>query len=102
MKQGFLVVYEFASGTYSGYAPDLPGCISAGGTHKEIRKKMREAVGNHVGLMVARGNEIPNSKAHNIQCPKPAQESDVQHWIVERVEIEVPVSGQAESALASA
>jgi len=58
MKQRFLVVYEFAEGTYSGYAPDLPGCISSGGTHEEIRANMCEAVGNHVGLMITQGNEV--------------------------------------------
>ena len=92
MSLRFLVVYEFANGIYSGYVPDLPGCISAGKTHEEMRKNMLEVVESHVGLLVARGDEIPSSVAHIVQCPKPVQESDVQHWIIERLEIEVPVS----------
>jgi predicted RNase H-like HicB family nuclease len=98
MKQRFLVVYEFAEGTYSGYAPDLPGCISSGGSHEEIRANMCEAVGNHVGLMITQGNEVPISVAHIVRCPKPVRETDVQHWIVERLDIEVPVS-QEESGI---
>jgi predicted RNase H-like HicB family nuclease len=99
MKQKFLVVYEFAGASYSGYVPDLPGCISAGVTHEEMRKNMRDVTEKHVGLMVAQGNEVPSSVAHIVQFPKPMQPSDVQHWIVERLEIEVPVSKQAISAI---
>jgi predicted RNase H-like HicB family nuclease len=99
MKRGFMVVYEFTNGSYSGYVPDLPGCISAGGTHEEIRKNMLEVVETYVGMLVAQGNEVPNSVAHIVQCPKPMQPSDVQHWIVERLEIDVPVSKQEVSAI---
>ena len=102
MKQRFMVVYEFANGTYSGYAPDLPGSIATGETHEEIRTNLREAVDNHVRLLVAQGNEVPSPVAHIVKCPKPVQESDVQHWIVERLKIEVPVSSMAAQKLASA
>lgn len=95
MTREYLVVYEFANGSYSGYAPDLPGCISTGDTHKEIRENMREVLRNHVSLLVAQGNEIPSQVTTVIHCPKPVEESDVKHWIVERLEIEVPVAGRA-------
>ena len=92
MKQRFLVVYEYANGSYSGYAPDLPGCISAGGNHEEMRKNMREAVGKHLELLIEQGKEIPAPGPAIVHCPPSAEETDVQHWIVERLEIEVPIS----------
>jgi predicted RNase H-like HicB family nuclease len=95
MKQQFLVVYEFANGSYSGYAPDLPGCVSAGDTHEKMRKSMRKVVKTHVKLLVAEGNEVPCSVSHTVHCPKPVEETDVKHWIIERLEIEVPVSKHA-------
>jgi predicted RNase H-like HicB family nuclease len=98
MARKYLVVYEFANGSYSGYAPDLPGCISAGGTHGEMRKNMLEAVETYVRMLVAESKEVPSSVAHIVQCPKPMQPSDVQHWIVERLEIEVSASKEAASA----
>jgi predicted RNase H-like HicB family nuclease len=99
MKKKFLVVYEFANGGYSGFAPDLPGCICAGSTHEEMSKNMFEVIDTYVAMLVAQGNEVPNPVAHIVQCPKPMQASDVQHWIVERLEIEVPVSKKAASAI---
>jgi predicted RNase H-like HicB family nuclease len=102
MTREYLVVYEYANGSYSGYAPDLPGCISAGGTHEEMRKNMRETVENHVGSLVAQGNPVPSLVTHTVHCPKPVEETDTQHWIIERMEIEIPVSGKAARELASA
>ena len=102
MRQRLLVVYEFANGKYSGSAPDLPGCISLGGTHEEMRKNMCDVVEHHVGLLVAQGYEVVSSGTHTIHFPKPVQESDVQHWIIERLEIEVPVSSKTGQESASA
>jgi hypothetical protein len=48
--------------------------------------------------MITQGNEVPISVAHIVRCPKPVRETDVQHWIVERLDIEVPVS-QEESGI---
>jgi predicted RNase H-like HicB family nuclease len=101
MKQEYLVVYEFAKGSYSGYAPDLPGCISIGSNHEEMRKNMREAVEAHISSLVENGKEIPSQVTTTIHFKKPVEETDVQHWIIERMEIEVPVSRNAEQKMAS-
>jgi predicted RNase H-like HicB family nuclease len=92
MTREYLVVYELANGSYSGYAPDLPGCITTGNTHEEIRENMRAGVENHVGSLVMQGAEVPSAVVHIIQCPKPVRDTDVQHWIAERMKIEIPVS----------
>jgi predicted RNase H-like HicB family nuclease len=102
MKQKFLVVYEFANGRYSGYLPDLPGCISTGDTPEEMRKNMREAVETHVSLLAEQGNEFPRPVTTTIHFAKPVEETDIQHWRIERLEIETPVARRATNELAGA
>ncbi len=101
MKHGILVVYEFANSSYSGYAPDLPDCISIGSNHEEMRKNMREAVEDHVSSLIEQGNEIPKQVTSTIHFKKPLEETNVQHSIIERLEIEVPVSSKAEQKVVS-
>ena len=52
---------------------------------------MREAVETHISLLVEQGNEIPKQVTSTIYFKKPIEETDVQHWRVERLEIEVPI-----------
>jgi hypothetical protein len=52
---------------------------------------MREAVRNHISLLVEQRNEIPKQVTTTIYFKKPVEETDVQHWIIERMEIKVPV-----------
>ena len=40
----YLVVYERASGNWSAYVPDLPGCVATGKTLDETAETMREAI----------------------------------------------------------
>jgi hypothetical protein len=42
-------------------------------------------------LLVEQGNEIPKQVTSTIYFKKPIEETDVQHWRVERLEIEVPI-----------
>lgn len=44
----YLVVIEKANGNYSGYAPDLPGCVATGTTSEETRRNMEEAIRMHI------------------------------------------------------
>lgn len=48
----FSVVIEKAGNNYSGYVPDLPGCVATGKTRKETENRMIEAISFHIqGLM---------------------------------------------------
>lgn len=48
----FSVVIEKAGNNYSGYVPDLPGCIATGKTRMETENKLVEAISFHIqGLM---------------------------------------------------
>ena len=53
----FLVVIEQATGNYSAYCPDLPGCIATGKTIAEVKRRMGEAIKIHLEGM--REDNIP-------------------------------------------
>lgn len=55
----YTVILERTGTGFSAYAPDLPGCISVGGTREEIMEMMREAMEFHLESMVEDGDEIP-------------------------------------------
>ena len=53
----FLIVVEKATGNYSAYCPDLPGCIATGKTIDEVKQRMAEAIKIHLEGM--REDNIP-------------------------------------------
>ncbi len=55
----YLVVIEGEGDSYSGYAPDLPGCVAAGDTPAEVSELMREAIPLHVESLRAHGEPVP-------------------------------------------
>ncbi len=59
----FLIVIEKADGNYSGYSPDLPGCIATGDTRNQATANMYEAIELHVrGLLE---DDIPVPESHS-------------------------------------
>jgi predicted RNase H-like HicB family nuclease len=45
----FLVVIErAASGNFSAYSPDLPGCVATGATREETQQRMSGAIQLHI------------------------------------------------------
>jgi predicted RNase H-like HicB family nuclease len=55
----YAIVIEKAGGNYSGYVPDLPGCIATGATTEETEQLLREAIEMHVEGMREDGLPIP-------------------------------------------
>ena len=55
----YAVIYEKISTGYSAYAPDLPGCIAAGGTREETERLMREAIEMHLQGLKEDGEPVP-------------------------------------------
>jgi predicted RNase H-like HicB family nuclease len=92
MKKLFLAVYEHGKDGYSGSVPDLPGCVFTAETLQEVQKRMRKAVKVHLRLLVAQAKEIPHPTTTIIEFPRPIDGSEDKHWVVERLEIDVPVS----------
>ena len=55
----YAVVFEKLENNYSGYVPDLPGCISTGASLPEIESNMRDAIKLHLDGIREDGFEPP-------------------------------------------
>ncbi len=55
----YAVVIEQADGNYSGYVPDLPGCVATGATIAEVEAEIRAAIRFHIDGLKADGAAIP-------------------------------------------
>ncbi|MEO8027479.1 MAG: type II toxin-antitoxin system HicB family antitoxin [Bryobacteraceae bacterium] len=55
----YAVVFEKAENNWAAYVPDLPGCISTGGSLAETKRNIREAVEIHLEAMKEVGEPIP-------------------------------------------
>ncbi len=55
----YAVVIEKADGNYSGYVPDLPGCVATGRSPKEVNANLREAIRFHLDGLREDGLPVP-------------------------------------------
>jgi predicted RNase H-like HicB family nuclease len=55
----YAVVIETTGTGYSAYVPDLPGCVSVGGTREEINRNIREAIDLYLDELREQGAPIP-------------------------------------------
>ena len=100
MKQKFLVVYEHGRRNYGGFAPDVLGCVSTGKTLHEMRKMMKEALEAHLDFMASDGDPIPHPETTSIDFSTfDDPEGEVDHYVVEWLEVEMPTSTRTREAL---
>jgi predicted RNase H-like HicB family nuclease len=60
----YLVVVELVDdGTYSSWAPDLPGCVATGETRQECEENMCDAIALHMAGLRDDGTPIPRPTA---------------------------------------
>jgi predicted RNA binding protein YcfA (HicA-like mRNA interferase family)/predicted RNase H-like HicB family nuclease len=59
----YAVVIEKARGNYSGYVPDLPGCVATGKTPAVVRRELRKAIHFHLDGLREDGLSIPRPAA---------------------------------------
>jgi predicted RNase H-like HicB family nuclease len=57
----YAVVIEKASGNYSAYVPDLPGCIATGDTVAEVEAEIRDAIRFHIDGLREDGLPVPEA-----------------------------------------
>lgn len=93
MKHRYLAVYEHRADGYSGYVPDLPGCISTGATLDEMKQRMRETVDALFVALAERDEEAPQPTTTTVHFPHPSEGHGIDHWVVERVEVKVSEFG---------
>ena len=55
----YAVVIEKAEGNFSGYVPDLPGCVATGPTVDAVEQELREAIRLHIAGLVEDGLAVP-------------------------------------------
>ena len=55
----YLVVVEKGGSSYGAYVPDLPGCVAAGETRREVVKLIRDAVKLHIEALRESGQAVP-------------------------------------------
>lgn len=55
----YLVIVETTANGYSAYAPDLPGCVAAADTRRDVVELMREAISVYIGELRAAGESVP-------------------------------------------
>jgi len=55
----YAVVIEKAAGNYSAYVPDLPGCVAAAPTVKDVQKEIQSAIRFHIEGLKADGLPVP-------------------------------------------
>lgn len=61
----YLVVVERSETGYSAYSPDLPGCISTGGSRAEVEANMREAFELHIEGLRMEGYPVPEPSSES-------------------------------------
>ncbi len=59
MKKSYTVVIEWADGNYSGYVPDLPGCVAMGDSPDEVRRKLEAGATIYVSELRKSGASVP-------------------------------------------
>jgi predicted RNase H-like HicB family nuclease len=55
----YLVVVEKGKSSYGAYVPDLPGCVVAADSRREVMKLIREAITLHIQALCESGQPIP-------------------------------------------
>jgi predicted RNase H-like HicB family nuclease len=59
----YAVVIEKAERNYSGYVPDLPGCIATGTTAEDVEREIKAAIAFHIEGLREDGLPVPEPRA---------------------------------------
>lgn len=60
---GYAVIIEGEAGSFSAYAPDLPGCVASGSSAEQVEQVMVEAIRLHVESLQEHGEPVPEPSA---------------------------------------
>jgi predicted RNase H-like HicB family nuclease len=63
----YAVVIEKASGNYSAYVPDLPGCVATAATVAGVKTEIREVLHFHIDGLRADGETVPEHQHRRIR-----------------------------------
>jgi len=68
----YLIVIEATGTGYSAYSPDLPGCVSTGGTREQVEANMDEAIRLHLEGLRDGALEVPEPHSYSTYVEVPA------------------------------
>ena len=89
MTNRYLVVYAKMKNNFSGFAPDVPGCISSGHTLEEMRAMMNEGLTFHLEGTADDGDPIPVPHTMSVDFTEEDFEG-VEYFVVEQLDVPVP------------
>ena len=55
----YLIVIEPTATGFSAFSPDVPGCVSTGGSRDECERNMHEAIAFHLDGLQEEGQPVP-------------------------------------------
>jgi predicted RNase H-like HicB family nuclease len=93
MTRRYPVIYEWAGKNFSGYAPDIAGCIATAKTLPLIRARLRGALEAHLKWMSDDGDSIPRPSETvtvDIEPDSEYPQPRGYHVIVERLDVSLP------------
>jgi predicted RNase H-like HicB family nuclease len=102
MTRQYPVVYEWSGKNFSGYAPDVPGCMATAKTLDLIRTMLKGALESHLQWMQDDGDPIPNASDEVTVDMEPDAEFPQPrgyYVIVERLSITMPKAKAAKPKL---
>jgi len=59
----YLVIIEEGPTSFGAYVPDLPGCIAAGKSRKEVLQLIEKAVEFHLEGISEQGHQLPQPRS---------------------------------------
>ena len=58
-RVAYTIIVESGADNYSGYVPDLPGCVAVGDTVDETVEELKQAIEFHIEGLRAEGLPVP-------------------------------------------
>ena len=58
-----LIIIEKGENSYGAYSPDVPGCVAVGDTRGEVEQLMKEALREHLQMMLEDNLPLPQSES---------------------------------------
>jgi predicted RNase H-like HicB family nuclease len=92
MKKTYLVVFEKAPNNYSGFSPDVPGCISVGDTLDEMYRNYQEALELYIESCDDLGLPIPEPITKRVTLPLEGETDPHAQYVVDWLSVNVPDS----------
>jgi predicted RNase H-like HicB family nuclease len=59
----YLIIIEKATGNFSAYSPDLPGCVATGKTRAAAEKNIKKAIEMHIRNLKRDNLPLPESRS---------------------------------------